>query len=43
VTQGLEYKSLPINLKHFQAIERIQIELGQVLTDNKNLKYGKNL
>jgi hypothetical protein len=42
VTDDLDYKSLPINHQHFQAIEKIHIELGQVLTDYKNLKYGKN-
>jgi hypothetical protein len=42
VTEGEDFKSQPINLQYFQAIERIQIELGQVLTGNKNLKYGKN-
>jgi hypothetical protein len=41
VTEGADFKSQPINLQHFQAIEKIQIELGQVLTCNKNLKYGK--
>jgi hypothetical protein len=42
VTEGPDYKTLPINQQHFQAIGKIHTELGQVLTNYKNLKYGKN-
>jgi hypothetical protein len=34
-TEGLDYKSLPENQQHFKAIEKIQIELGEKLTDFK--------
>jgi hypothetical protein len=40
ITEGVDYKSLPINQQHFQAIVIIQRELGEVLTGYKSLRYG---